>query len=228
MEKRAREVFGGPRVARPLRAAVPRVVASRQSRLSWITGTIKLTVFFLVLVLVLKGSVFEAFYVPSSSMRPTLKVSDYILVPKFIYGLRLPFVQSTVLSWASPSRGDVVVFIHSPNNLEELTHEFKGNLVKRVIGMEGDTVEVLGDQVFVNGTKLDEPYAQWNLGGRHLTFGPIQVPHGSVFVMGDNRDDSEDSRFWQDPFVKIEHIQGRVLLVYWSSSNLRRSGTFIR
>lgn len=228
MDNRAREILGESRAARPLRAVVPIAPASRASYLSWVTGTFRLVVFFLVLVLVLKGSVFEAFYVPSSSMRPTLKISDYILVPKFMYGLRLPFVQKTVLSWSKPSRGDVVVFIHTPTDTEASTREFKGNLVKRVIGVEGDTIEVVGDQVFVNGAKLDEPYALWNLGGRHLTFGPIQVPQGSVFVMGDNRDDSQDSRFWQDPFVKIEYIQGRVLLVYWSSSNLPRSGTFIR
>jgi signal peptidase I len=228
MDNRAQELLRTPNLTRPAGAVATIASLQRSSFLAWLSGTVRFAVIFLLLVLLLKGSVFEAFYIPSSSMQPTLKKSDYMLVAKYTYGLRLPFLQDTVLPWSPPSRGEVVVFIHQAGESQGLLQPHKGNLVKRVIGIGGDTVEVRGAQVIVNGESLHEPYALWGLGGGQLSFGPVQVPEGSVFVMGDNRDDSQDSRFWQDPFVKVEHIQGRVLLVYWSSSNLGRSRTFIR
>ncbi len=227
MGTEAREVW---KTSRPpaLGVLAPAVSPRSSSTVPWILSTLKFSFFFLILIVLLKGSVFEAFYIPSGSMLPTLRKSDYILVPKFAYGLRLPFLSGTVLPWSSPSRGDVVVFLHTSDSGHETVPARKGNLVKRVIGIEGDIVEVLGAQVVVNGESIDEPYAVWGLGGRQLSFGPVRVPQGSVFVMGDNRDDSQDSRFWNDPFVAINAIQGRVLLIYWSSSDMRRSGTFIR
>lgn len=202
-------------------------VASRRSSavVAWLWSTLRFSLFFLILIVILKGSVFEAFYIPSTSMLPTLRNSDYILVTKFMYGLRLPFVDETAFHWSSPSRGDLIVFLHKTSGSDR---SLKGNLVKRVIGIEGDTVAVLGAQVLVNGEAIQEPYAVWGLGGRELAFGPVRVPQGSVFVMGDNRDDSQDSRFWHDPFVAVNTVQGRVLMVYWSSTDVRRSGTFVR
>ena len=206
----------------------PAVTPVRASAAVWLWSTLRFGVFFLIIVVLLKGSVFEAFYVPSTSMLPTLRNSDYILVPKFVYGLRLPFVSKTVISWSRPSRGDVIVFLHKASVPEGAGPSLKGNLVKRVIGVGGDTVQVLGAQVLVNGEQIPEPYAVWGLGGRNLSFGPVRVPEDSVFVMGDNRDDSQDSRFWHDPFVAESKIQGRVLMVYWSSADVRRSGALVR
>jgi signal peptidase I len=197
-------------------------------RSSLVYGVLRCGIFFVLLVVLLKGAVFEAFYVPSASMQPTLHKADYILVPKFIYGLRLPFLNNVLFSWSTPSRGDVVVFTHNSGDEGSSGRAFKGNLVKRVIGVAGDSVEVAGARVLVNGKLLNEPYVQWNQGGSSASFGPVDVPHGSVFVLGDNRDESEDSRFWQDPFIRLEHIQGRVLLVYWSSADVGRSGLFVR
>jgi signal peptidase I len=206
----------------------PAASRMRSSAVAWVLSTLKFTVFFLIFIVLLKGSVFEAFYIPSTSMLPTLRNSDYILVPKFVYGLRLPFVSETVLDWSSPARGDVVVFLHKAEAPNRGRSALEGNLVKRVIGVSGDTVEVRGAQVLVNGEAIDEPYTVWGLGGRDLSFGPVRVPHDSVFVLGDNRDDSQDSRFWHDPFVAVSAIQGRVLMVYWSSTDIQRRGALIR
>jgi signal peptidase I len=225
MGTEAQEIWKASGPSSAFGVVAPAASRWRSSAAAWVRSTLRITVFFLILIVLLKGSVFEAFYVPSTSMLPTLRNSDYILVPKFMYGLRLPFVNETVLHWSSPSRGDLIVFLHKTSGSDR---PLKGNLVKRVIGIEGDTVAVLGAQVLVNGEAIDEPYAVWGLGGRDLAFGPVQVPRNSVFVMGDNRDDSQDSRFWSDPFVAVNTIQGRVLLVYWSSTDVRRSGTFVR
>ena len=183
-------------------------------------------VLFLLFVGLLKATVVEAFFVPSASMGPTVLPIEYILVPKFSYGLRLPFISKTVVSWALPSVGDVIVFNRS-DDLHTPQDEGRENLVKRVIALPGDLVEVSGTHVIVNGTKLGEPYARWANGGRavggsHL--GPKVVPQGEVFVLGDNRDESRDSRIWLDPFVRVNRIQGKVALIYWSSENFYRSG----
>jgi signal peptidase I len=181
---------------------------------------------FLALVGLLKATIVEAFFVPSASMNPTLHSQDYILVPKFTYGLRVPFVNSTLLSWSSPARGDIVVFNRTdePGTIEDESQE---SLVKRVIGLPGDEIYVAGTQVFVNGLPLREPYARWAFGGSHLPYGPVRVPEGRVFLLGDNRDESRDSRFWHDPFVDIPHIQGKALVIYWSSFDYHRAGTLI-
>jgi len=226
MSSRVQPLLKRSEVVRPLSAVEPTVRSSGRSPLLY--GSLRCIIFFLLLVVLLKGAVFEAFYVPSASMQPTLRKADYILVPKFIYGLRLPFLNKVVLSWATPSRGDVVVFMHNSKNEASSGKSSQGNLVKRVIGVAGDSVEVVGAQVIVNGKLLNEPYVQWNQGGGGAAFGPVDVPQGSVFVLGDNRDESEDSRFWHDPFVRLEQIQGRVLLVYWSAVDVGRSGLFIR
>ncbi len=225
MGTEAREVWSTTGTSPPFGVVAPATSHGRSAAVAWLWSTLRFGLFFLILIVLLKGSVFEAFYIPSTSMLPTLRNSDYILVPKFMYGLRLPFVSETVLPWSSPSRGDLIVFLHKTSGS---ARPLKGNLVKRVIGIEGDTVAVLGSQVLVNGEAIHEPYAVWGLGGRDLAFGPVRVPQDSVFVMGDNRDDSQDSRFWNDPFVAVNTIQGRVLLVYWSSTDVRRSGTFVR
>jgi signal peptidase I len=174
-----------------------------------------------------KASLVEAFFVPSASMNPTLRVSDYILVPKFLYGLRVPLVEDVVVSWAQPERGDVIVF-HAPYSVTHGATDSEA-FVKRVIALEADEVEIRGTTVFLNGDPLDEPYARWvdadSDPGYH--YGPVRVPPGMLFVLGDNRTNSEDSRDWPDPFVAISHVVGKAIMVYWSSAQDSRVRTVL-
>jgi signal peptidase I len=173
----------------------------------------------------LRASLVEAFFVPSSSMRPTLREDDYILVPKFLYGLQLPLLKEAVVQWANPKRGDVIVFKLNSLNVGSETDE---TVVKRVIGVEGDLVEILGTKVILNGATLNEPYAEWGEEGKdshHL--GPYRVPAGSVFVLGDNRGNSDDSRFWREPFVSLSQVIGKAVIVYWSGAKNNRAGIIL-
>ncbi|MHB8907391.1 MAG: signal peptidase I [Syntrophales bacterium] len=157
--------------------------------------------------------VIQAYKIPSGSMKPTLLIGDHILVSKFSYGIKLPFIRSTVIPIGQPKRGDIVVFIYP----EDRSKDF----IKRLIGLPGDTVEVRNKKVFLNGLPMDDPH------GVHSdsviipasvqprdNFGPVTVPEGSLFVMGDNRDESYDSRFWG--FVSMKDVLGKALVIYWS------------
>jgi signal peptidase I len=186
----------------------------------------------LILFFIIRTAVVEAFKIPTSSMEGTLLVGDFLLVNKAVYGARIPGTEITLRSFAEPLRGDVVVF-HPP-------HEPEKNYVKRVVGVPADTLEMRDKMLFLNGARVYEPYAQ-HVDGRgdavhpdmewqanHLiaserrryhptrdNWGPIVVPNGRYFVLGDNRDNSEDSRYWG--FVPREQIRGRPWLVYYSS-----------
>ena len=193
---------------------------------------VRVAVLSLMLLVVLKASLVEAFFIPSVSMTPTLQEDDYILVPKFLFGLHLPLVDDVLVKWSQPNRGDVIVFHKrfEPSAGDEHFHEA---LVKRVIALEGDLIEISGDQVILNGQALVEPYAQWEraregrAGNAPYHFGPFQVPEGKVFVLGDNRDNSEDSRAWSDPFVPLSQVVGKAVMVYWSGAHENRVGTVL-
>jgi signal peptidase I len=189
---------------------------------------LRLVVVAAVLIGVSKASLVEAFFVPSSSMNPTLRVSDYILVPKFLYGLRIPLMDEVVVSWAKPERGDVIVF-HQPRPARQGSTTEHEAFVKRVIALENDEVEIRGTEVFVNGALLDEPYARWvdSDSRADYQFGPLTVPVGTLFVLGDNRANSEDSRDWPDHFVAISHVVGKAVMVYWSSVHDSRVRTVL-
>ncbi len=166
-----------------------------------------------VLALLIRTFVIQAFKIPSGSMIPTLTIGDHILVNKFIYGLHIPFTDATVFAMTLPKRGDVIVFKYP----EDESKDF----IKRVIGEPGDSLEIKDKQIYVNGKALNEPYTihqdptifpQGSQPRDNL--GPIVVPEGDYFVMGDNRDQSLDSRFWG--FVKADKIKGRAFRIYWS------------
>jgi signal peptidase I len=214
-----------PPLCTPIRRRV--AAPALKTRRSSVVTLFRIAALFVTLVWLLKCSIVEAFFVPTSSMTPTLYARDYILVSKFLYGLRVPMLHETVFSWSRPERGDIVVFnrLDDPNTDIDDSQE---NLVKRVIGLENDMVEVSGDHVFINGLPLAEPYARWSEHGGGHQFGPVRVPAGEVFVLGDNRDQSKDSRFWSYPFVKNDRIQGRALLVYWSNYDSNRSGMLVK
>ncbi len=182
----------------------------------------------IILALTIRVFVVQAFKIPSGSMIPTLMIGDHILVSKLAYGFQLPkdcefqvsfppvtcFSSTIVMNFDPPSRGDIIVFRYP----EDENKDF----IKRVIGLPGDTIHIQNKHVIVNGQPLlDEGFTQrvdpGIIDGRinpRDNLGPLTVPPDSYFVMGDNRDQSLDSRFWG--FVRMDKIKGRAFLVYWS------------
>lgn len=161
----------------------------------------------LILALVIRTFVVQAFKIPSESMVETLLVGDHLLVSKFAYDIKAPFVDKSVYKTGDPQFQDIIVF-EFPRNREL-------DYIKRIIGLPGDTVELRDNVLYRNGKKVDEPYKRLSDSpGRMPTFGPVTVPAGNYFVLGDNRNNSEDSRFWG--FVPREYIRGKALFIYWS------------
>ena len=199
------------------------------SRAHEVWSFIKTLAILFVIAIILRGTVVEAFKIPSASMMPTLQIGDHILVSKFSYGLRLPFINKTLWSWDSPKHGDVVVFTRPD---DPLTSEDEScvNIIKRVVGLPGDVVEIRRTRLYVNHALRDETWARYEEGGirEEGNFGPEIVPEGSVFMLGDNRDHSKDSRFWSDPFLPIARIKGRALIIYWSWYGMNRIGKVVR
>jgi signal peptidase I len=183
----------------------------------------------LAIALTVRCCVFEPFKIPSGSMIPTLQIGDYIIVLKYKYGLRLPFVTNSAIMWDQPQRGDVVVFTRPDDPSTPGEDDSKINLIKRVIGTAGDRIEVRGTRVLINGTEAVEPYAQWAAGGNlEGNFGPVVVPEGHILLLGDNRDHSKDSRFWTDSFLDVRRVKGKAVLVFWSWDTLSRFLTRIK
>ena len=154
-------------------------------------------------------------------MLSTLQIGDHILVSKFAYGLRLPYPFDTlVFEWGKPERDDVIVFVYPKDETKDF--------IKRVVAVEGDRVRIRDKQLFVNGEAVENVYALYADPGRVIpglrdnypqplpdgSVEPAIVPPGKLFVMGDNRDHSHDSRFWG--FVDIQGVKGKAFLIYWS------------
>jgi signal peptidase I len=166
-----------------------------------------------LLALFIRTFVVQAFKIPSGSMLPTLEIGDHLLVNKFIYGIKNPFTGSVIIPIGKPHPGDVVVF--------RFPKDRSVDYIKRVVGVGGDVVQVRDKKVFVNNQLVEEPHAQYTSNfimsaseGPRDNFGPVKVPEGNIFVMGDNRDNSYDSRFWG--FVDQRDILGRASFIYWS------------
>jgi signal peptidase I len=183
---------------------------------------------FIIIALFLRASVVEAFKIPSGSMIPTLKIGDHILVSKLSYGFHLPFLSKSVYQYGFPQRGDIVVFTREddPMSAED---DSAINIIKRVIGLPGDTIEVIGSKVYINNREYMEPYARWDEGGID-SWGPEVIPEGKILLLGDNRDHSKDSRYWTDPFLPVERVKGRAVVIYWTwdSDFLNRIGKIIQ
>jgi len=135
------------------------------SRTAEVISFVKTLAIFLVVAYFLRASVVEAFKIPSGSMIPTLRVGDHILVSKLSYGIRLPFMNRFIYQYAMPKRGDIVVFTR-PDDPTTPENEAKINIIKRVIGLPGDTVEVRNTRLYINNQLYPESYARWG-GGRH-------------------------------------------------------------
>jgi signal peptidase I len=226
----------------------------------------------IVIVLLLRSFVVEAFMVPTPSMESTIMVGDFLLVNKFIYGVKIPFTSKNLISINNPKPGEIFVFRYhldpdSPQPEENYVQIFPKslpllpiywnkktnfftwyaprNFVKRCIAVEGDTVEVRNKNLYVNGKLQFEPYVQhidrrifpplmsvpadyqtqWEQGkfaespeGYLIrdNFGPVVVPKGMIFGMGDNRDNSSDARFFGP--IPLKNVKGKPMVIYFSSS----------
>jgi len=166
-----------------------------------------------LLAMVIRTYLVQAFKIPSGSMEDTLAIGDHLLVNKFIYGTKLPFSDKRILTVRDPRRGDVIVF--------EYPEDPSKDFIKRVIGTPGDVVEEKDKKLFVNGKPYVNPHEvhkEKDIIPKEMnprdTFGPVTVPPNSYFVMGDNRDRSYDSRFWG--FVSRDKIKGLAFIKYWS------------
>lgn len=178
----------------------------------------------LVLALIIRTFVVQAFKIPSGSMEDTLLIGDHLLVSKFVYGMQIPFTEKRILRFKDPQQGDVIVF-EFPEDRGK-SYFSRRDFIKRVVGVPGDVVEVRDKQVYVNGVKYELPQAihkeadtiPAEYGPRDF-MKPVTVPADSYFVMGDNRDRSYDSRFWG--FVMEPEIKGKAFIKYWSWNSER-------
>ncbi len=201
----------------------------------------------ILLALFIRTFIIQAFKIPSGSMKSTLLVGDHLLVNKFIYGIKIPFMDKFIIQFKKPERGDVVVFKYPENESMDF--------IKRIIGIAGDTIEIKNDQLYINNKKIEtklvgkysddemrnaDVYEETIDNKKHKIlnqpdkpgneyFGPVTVPPGHIFVMGDNRDNSQDSRKWDTThYVKLEKIKGKALIIYWSWPHWDRFLNIIR
>ncbi|MCD6223660.1 MAG: signal peptidase I [Deltaproteobacteria bacterium] len=187
-----------------------------------ILSFVKSIIIALIIALIIRAFVVQAFRIPSSSMKDTLLIGDHIMVYKFIYGVKSPIFNVKIIPISKPKRGDIIVFKWPPNP--------KIDFIKRCIGLPGDEIKIVNKKVYVNGKLLVEPYTKFidshiypynanNISARTISgsrdnFGPIKVPPHHYFMMGDNRDNSLDSRYWG--FVPEKNILGKAFIVYFS------------
>ena len=187
------------------------------SDVAW--DNLKQITFAIIMAVMIKTSVVEAYKIPSGSMEDTLLVGDFLLANKFIYGARLPFVNWQLPAISDPEQGDVVIFIPPHENRK---------FIKRCVAVGGDTIEIKDRVVYVNGKIFDLPnhgkftnkFIQPRKRGGGDSFdnyGPFVVPENHFFMMGDNRDNSSDSRVWRT--VPRQNILGQALMVHWSWSD---------
>ena len=167
----------------------------------------------ILIALFIRTFVVQAFKIPSSSMEPTLQVGDHLLVNKFIYGIKFPFVETKYFQFKKPQRGDIIVFVYPKDRSKDF--------IKRVIGTEGEKVQIVHNKIYINNQLIEDPWGRYDERApstKYLQpmeiFGPVTVPVNSVFVLGDNRDNSQDSRFWG--FVNVNEVKGKALIIYFS------------
>ncbi|MGE0813083.1 MAG: signal peptidase I [Vicinamibacterales bacterium] len=169
-----------------------------------------------ILALFIRTFVVQAFKIPTGSMEPNLLVGDHLLVNKFVFSPTATGLERALLPVRPIRRGDVVVFKY-PEDPER-------DFIKRIVGLPGEKIEVRGKDVLVNDQVIPQPFAHFLLphdgsegliaGDPREHYGPVTVPRGHYFAMGDNRDNSQDSRYWG--FLPAHYVKGRALLIYWS------------
>jgi len=196
-----------------------KTAAKRTSQKSVIREYAEAAAIAVMLALFIRTFVVQAFKIPSGSMEPTLLVGDHILVNKFIYGIKLPWIRKTLIPIKDPARDDVIVFIYPVDRSKDF--------IKRVIGLPGDRIEIRGRQIFINGSLYNDRHGYYSgpdpgsgMTYARARFGPVKVPKDHLFVMGDNRNHSYDSRFWG--FVPMGFVKGKAFIIYWSWPHWRR------
>ena len=178
----------------------------------------------LLIALAVRSSVVQAFWVPSGSMLPTIQIGDHLFVNKLAYAVKLPMI-GQIAKIGDPQRNDIVVFISPVDHSTDL--------IKRLVAVAGDTVEIRNKKLFVNGQEVEDGHANFldphvNSNGPRDNYGPTKVPEGKVFALGDNRDRSYDSRYWG--FADVADIKGKATFVYFSwdsDSHWPRLGRFL-
>lgn len=185
-------------------------LAVKKSRLR---ENVEALVIAILLALFIRAFIVQPFKIPSGSMIPTLLIGDQIFVTKFSYGVRMPFTNAVLIPTGKPKRGDIVVFKFPKDPTKDY--------IKRVIAVENDVVQMKDRKIYINGIETPDPhahYAQEEAFARYdygkTDFPPTTVPPGKYFVMGDNRDNSNDSRFWG--FVDFSDFRGKARIIYWS------------
>ncbi|MEW5994138.1 MAG: signal peptidase I [Candidatus Zixiibacteriota bacterium] len=198
-------------------------MAKKRSLADSVWDNFKQFLFAVILALVIKTSIVEAYKIPSQSMEDTLLVGDFLLANKFVYGSRVPLVNRRLPAIKEPQRGDVVIFIYPMDGVTKY--------IKRCVAVPGDTVLVRNKELLVNGERFPDPptskYIDSTSTGQRViqprrpggadsrdNFGPYVVPPNRYFMMGDNRDNSYDSRYWGA--VHKDMILGEALVVHWS------------
>jgi signal peptidase I len=181
----------------------------------------------IIVALVVRSSVVEAFWVPSGSMLPTIQIGDHLFVNKLAYGMHVdvPFVNKALVltQWRPLKRSDIIVFVSPVDR--------RTDLIKRVIAVAGDKVEIRNKKLYINDALVEDPNASFTDHSNRFSaprdnFGPVTVPQGKFFVLGDNRDQSYDSRYWG--FADELDVKGQATFIYWSGWNWDRLGHFIR
>ena len=174
---------------------------------------IEVIIIAILIAVVIRAFVVQAYKIPSQSMVPTLLVGDHLLVCKFLYGVKIPVLRRTIIPVGQPKRGDIVVFQYPMDRSKDY--------IKRVIGVEGDKIEIKNKQLFINDRLYPDDHAVHSDPNFYPAvvqprdnYGPVVVPEGALFVMGDNRDASYDSRYWG--FVEQKDLEGKALVIYWS------------
>jgi signal peptidase I len=161
----------------------------------------------------------QAFRIPSESMEDTLLVGDFLFANKLLYGPKLPFVEARLPAIRQPKPGDIIIFRYPQDP--------KIDYIKRCVAVEGQTVELIDDQLYVDGVLKEEPFSKYVFGSRpDRHFGPFTVPEGHIFMMGDNRDNSADSRAWGPLDKKL--ISGKAMFIYFSWNPRSHSIRFSR
>lgn len=165
----------------------------------------------ILLAIVIRTFIIQAFKIPSGSMLPTLQVGDHLLVSKFIYGIKIPLRGTTLIPIKAPKRNDVIVFKYPQDRSVDY--------IKRVIGLPGEKLKIINKQVYINDRLIEDPYAYYMSeviipDNPRDNLSAVTIPEGKFFVMGDNRDNSHDSRFWG--VVDQKDILGKAFIIYWS------------
>jgi signal peptidase I len=178
-----------------------------------------------ILALFVRTWVVQAFKIPTGSMENNLLIGDHLLVNKFVFGPSSNRIERAVFPMRDIRRGDIVVF--------KFPDEPERDFIKRVIGLPGEMLELRNKKVYIDGQPLDEPYVHFlepAREGQEVTsfdlrerYGPVRVPEGHYFVMGDNRDNSQDSRYWG--FLPRHYVKGKALMIYWSYESGRADDT---